>query len=309
MPGSLNMKMKQWFDNSQINTQTGQPEQLEGVDWPRVIPYIGLHLVCLFAFVTGVSWAAVIVCIAAYMIRMFAITAFYHRYFSHKSFKTHRWVQALFGFLGASATQRGPLWWAAHHRHHHIHADTDEDTHSPRHGFLKSHMLWFLNKKNFPTQEQRVKDLAKYQELRWLDRFDIFPPIIFAGLIFGLGIYLEKFHPALGADRWQILIWGFFISTILLSHVTYCINSLAHRWGSKRFETNDDSRNNFLLALFTLGEGWHNNHHFSPGSVKQGFYWWEIDLSYYVLKGMEKLGLVWDLKYPDKQLIKTKAKS
>ena len=140
------MDIKQWFDNSQIKFNKEPPEQLNGVDWPRVIPYIGLHLACLFAFVTGVSWTAVMVCLIAYLVRMFAITAFYHRYFSHKSFKTYRWVQALFGFLGASATQRGPLWWAAHHRHHHIHADTEKDTHSPRYGFLKSHMLWFLNK-------------------------------------------------------------------------------------------------------------------------------------------------------------------
>ncbi|GAA4359246.1 acyl-CoA desaturase [Kangiella marina] len=286
--------MKQWFDNTAVGS-LGE----DVVDWPRVIPYILLHLTCLFVFVVGVSWIAIVVFAVSYFIRMFAITAFYHRYFSHKSFKTSRVVQAIFGFIGATATQRGPLWWAAHHRHHHKHADTDEDTHSPRHGFLRSHTLWFLTKKNFPTNEDRVKDLAKYEELKWIDRYDILPPILYAFLILMVGTYIEHVHPELGATKWQILIWGFFVSTIVLSHVTFLINSLAHRWGYQSFETDDDSRNNPLLALLTLGEGWHNNHHKFPGSVKQGLRWWELDISYYLLLGMEKLGLIWDLRKPE----------
>ncbi|WP_068994266.1 acyl-CoA desaturase [Kangiella sediminilitoris] len=272
------------------------------VDWPRVIPYILLHLSCLLVFVVGVSWIAVVICLASYFIRMFAITAFYHRYFSHKSFKTSRLMQAVFGFLGATATQRGPLWWAAHHRHHHKHADTEEDAHSPKHGFLRSHTLWFLTKKNFPTREERVKDLLKFKELRWLDRFDVLPPVIYAALILGLGAIVESVYPELGATKWQILIWGYFISTVLLSHVTFLINSLAHRWGYRSYETEDDSRNNPLLALLTLGEGWHNNHHKFPALARQGLKWWEIDISYYILLSMEKLGLVWDLKKTNKKL-------
>lgn len=292
------MKLKQWFDNTTVKGDDG-----DSVDWPRVIPYILLHLSCLFVISVGVSWVAVIVCIASYFLRMFAITAFYHRYFSHKSFKTSRPVQAFFGFIGATATQRGPLWWAAHHRHHHIHADTEKDAHSPRDGFIRSHTLWFLTTKNFPTKEERVKDLVKYPELRWLDRFDIIPPIIYAAIMLGIGAYFEYFHPELGATKWQVLIWGYFISTVVLSHVTFLINSLAHRWGYRSYNTDDDSRNNPLLAILTLGEGWHNNHHQFPSSVRQGLHWWEIDISYYILFGMEKLGLVWDLKKPKKTAV------
>ncbi|NVK21761.1 MAG: acyl-CoA desaturase [Kangiellaceae bacterium] len=299
------MKFTQWFDNNKVNLSSESSKAINGeytgIDWPRVIPFIAIHLTCLFAFVTGVSWIAIAVCLVTYFIRMFAITAFYHRYFSHKTFKTSRFMQAFFGFLGACSTQRGPLWWAAHHRHHHIHSDSDYDVHSPKHGFIKSHMTWFLNKKHFPTQHQRVKDLNQYPELRFLDRFDIVPPIIFAVLVLLLGIYIESSYPQLEASRWQILIWGFFISTILLSHVTFCINSLAHKVGTRRYNTNDDSRNNFLLAILTLGEGWHNNHHQFPGSVRQGIKWWEIDISYYILKFFEKVGLVWDLRYSKTQ--------
>lgn len=286
--------MRQWFDNKIVGADSG-----DQVDWPRVIPYILLHLSCLFVLVVGVSWIAIAVCAASYFVRMFAITAFYHRYFSHKSFKTSRFMQAIFGFLGATATQRGPLWWAAHHRHHHKHADTEKDSHSPRDGFLRSHTLWFLNKKNFATNEDRVKDLVKYKELRWLDRYDIVPPIIYAFLVLMVGTYIEHVHPELGATKWQILIWGYFVSTVVLSHVTFLINSLAHVWGFRSFETNDDSRNNPLLALLTLGEGWHNNHHQFPSSVKQGLRWWELDISYYLLFMMEKLGLIWGLRKPD----------
>ena len=291
------MKLLQWFDNNVVKNSKSQENKYGYIDWPRVIPFILLHLVCAFALITGVSWTAIIIGLVSYFIRMFAITAFYHRYFSHKTFKTSRLMHTIFGFLGASSTQRGPLWWAAHHRHHHIHSDTDQDLHSPRHGFLRSHMTWFLNKKNFPTQHQRIKDFDKYPELKLLDRFDIFPPIIFAFIIFMIGIYIETYQPHLGATRWQILIWGFFISTIFLSHITFCINSLAHKFGSRKFDTNDDSKNNFILAIVTLGEGWHNNHHKFPGSVKQGINWWQIDISYYLLKAFEKLGLIWDLRY------------
>ena len=271
--------MKQWFDNKIVGADSG-----DEVDWPRVIPYILLHLTCLLVLVVGVSWVAIIVFAASYFVRMFAITAFYHRYFSHKSFKTSRIMQAIFGFLGATATQRGPLWWAAHHRHHHKHADTENDSHSPRDGFLRSHTLWFLNKKNFATNEGRVKDLAKYKELKWLDRYDIVPPIIYAFLILMVGTYIEHAHPALGATKWQILIWGYFVSTVVLSHVTFLINSPAHRWGFRSFETNDDSRNNPLLALLTLGEGWHNNHHKYPGRYYQGEQWWEWDLNAWIIR-------------------------
>jgi stearoyl-CoA desaturase (delta-9 desaturase) len=228
---------------------------------------------------------------------MFAITGFYHRYFSHRAFKTSRAGQLVFALLGAAAVQRGPLWWAAHHRHHHAHADHAADLHSPRqHGFLWSHVGWFLSRRHFAADLARVRDLRRYPELRWLDRFDILVPVALALALFGAGALLERRAPALGTDRWQLLVWGFFVSTVACYHATYTINSLAHVFGRRRYPTADDSRNNAWLALLTFGEGWHNNHHHYPNAARQGFYWWELDLTYYGLRLLAALGLIWDLK-------------
>lgn len=293
-----------WFDNTQ--SQVEQLDNPDAIDWTRIIPFLAIHLTCLFVIAVGFSWVAVLVCLLSYLLRMFAITAFYHRYFSHKTFKTSRFVQAFFAIIGATATQRGPIWWAAHHRHHHIHADSDQDSHSPRHGFWHSHLKWFLMKKNFSTKARYVKDLQQYPELAFIDRYDILFPIAFAVGLFLLGSQLQLNYPELNTSGWQLVIWGYFISTVMLSHITYCINSLAHVFGFRSYETKDDSRNNFILAIFTLGEGWHNNHHCCPGSVKQGFKWWQLDFSFYVLFVMNKLGIIWDLKYPNQALLDKK---
>ncbi|MEI6545321.1 MAG: acyl-CoA desaturase [Methylococcales bacterium] len=286
-------KFLSWFDNNSVK-KTNQSD--EAIDWLRVIPFILMHLVCLLVFVVGWSPVALWVALFSYFIRMFAITAFYHRYFSHKAFKTSRVCQFLFALLGATATQRGPIWWASHHRRHHLYSDKEKDIQSPRHGFIWSHMGWFLCLKNFTTQEHCVRDLLKYPELRWLDRFDIVVPIVYAFFMLGLGKWLELYFPELNTNASQMLIWGYFVSTIVLIHCTLSINSLAHLLGSKRYQTDDDSRNNAFLALISLGEGWHNNHHHYPVSARQGFFWWEIDISYYLLKLMSWFGLIWDLQ-------------
>lgn len=283
-----------WFDNGEAGPSA--PVGSRQIDWLRIIPFIALHLACLAVFWVGVSAVAVLTALTLYLLRMFAITAFYHRYFSHKAFKTSRPVQFVFALLGASATQRGPLWWAAHHRKHHRHADQEADPHSPKQGFWWSHMGWFLSDSYYQADYSLVSDLKKYPELRLLDRFDILIPILLAISLFAFGSFLEHSQPQLGTSGGQMLIWGFFISTVLLVHATLSINSLAHRFGKQRYQTGDDSRNNGLLALLTLGEGWHNNHHHYPVSARQGFFWWEIDISYYLLKGMARLGLVWDLR-------------
>ncbi|MBT8448178.1 MAG: acyl-CoA desaturase, partial [Gammaproteobacteria bacterium] len=264
--------------------------------------FILVHLATLGVIWVGFSWFAFWTAVFLYVIRMFAITGFYHRYFSHRNFKTSRAMQFIFAFIGTSSAQRSPLWWAAHHRKHHVHSDTERDPHSPRlSGFVWSHTLWFLSDKNFDTDLSRIKDFAKFPELRWLDRFDIVPPVILGVALFGLGMFLEAYYPQLGTTGGQLLIWGMFISTVILYHATYTINSLCHKFGSRRYETKDDSKNNFWLALLTLGEGWHNNHHYFPGTVKQGFKWWEIDITYYILKTMSFVGLVWDLQpLPDR---------
>ena len=293
-----------WLDNNQNETDESTSD--DGIDWYRIVPFIGIHLACALVIVVGFSWTAFVVCLASYLLRMFAITAFYHRYFSHKTFKTSRVVQALFAAIGATATQRGPIWWAAHHRHHHIHSDSAKDTHSPKHGFIHSHLKWFLLKKNFATKAEYVKDLQRYPELKFIDRYDIVFPVIYASLLYLLGHVLQQHAPTMGTSGLQLVVWGYFISTVLLSHVTYCINSIAHVFGFRSFNTNDDSRNNFILAILTLGEGWHNNHHCCPGSAKQGFKWWQIDLSYYVLFMMNKAGIIWDLKLPNEALLNKK---
>ena len=254
-------------------------------------------MICLSVIWVGVSPVALAVAGTLYVVRMFAITGFYHRYFCHRSFKTSRTGQFLFGVLGASAGQRGPIWWAAHHRQHHHHSDQPADVHSPlQHGFLWSHMGWFMARGPIEPDLAYVADLTKYRELRLLERFDVLVPSLLGSAVFSLGMVLMHRMPALGTSGWQMLIWGFFISTVAVYHCTYTINSLSHLYGSQRYRTGDGSRNNLWLALLTLGEGWHNNHHYYPAAVRQGFYWWEIDMTYYALRLLALCGVIWDLK-------------
>ena len=294
--GKARTSLLQWIDAGAAMASNDDP-RADQIDWLRALPFILLHLGCLGVLWVGVSPAALIAAAALYAIRMFALTGFYHRYFAHRTFRASRPVQFLFAVVGASSVQRGPLWWAAHHRNHHRHADTLLDPHAPGiHGFFWSHMGWFLTPRAFRTDLARVPDLAKFPELRWLDRFDIVVPLALAALLFALGTLLGHVAPSLQTSGAQMLVWGFFISTVVLFHATVTINSVAHRWGSRRFATRDNSRNNVWLAVLTFGEGWHNNHHFCPGTVRQGFRWWEIDLTWYGLKLMAALGLVHHLK-------------
>jgi len=289
--------MVQWFDSDYGSDDLAIARaKADQVDWGRSFAFVFLHVICLGVLWVGWSWLAVAVAVALYFVRMFAITGFYHRYFSHRSFQTSRFTQFLFAALGSSAIQRGPLWWAAHHRAHHQHSDAEADTHSPKqHGFWWAHMGWITSPRNFPTDYSRVKDLAKYPELVFLNRFDALVPLLLGAALYGAGAWLERAHPALGTSGPQLLVWGF-ISTIVLFHCTCFINSLAHVFGRQRFATGDTSRNSLLLALLTLGEGWHNNHHHYMHSTRQGFYWWEIDLTYYLLKALSWTGLIWNLR-------------
>jgi len=261
-----------------------------------------VHFACFAAIWTGVSWIAALVCFALYVIRMFAITGAYHRYFSHRTYKTSRWFQFVLAWIGASSAQKGPIWWASHHRHHHRHSDTPEDVHSPVvSGIYYAHLGWIMSTQFIETRKELVRDLLKFPELRWLDRNHLLPPTILGTAVFFLGVWLEHAYPELGTNGLQMLVVGFFISTVLLYHGTFCINSFTHLIGKRRFKTSDDSRNNWLLALITLGEGWHNNHHRYPGAERQGMYWWEIDISHYILKVLSWFGLVWDLRsHPEK---------
>ncbi|MET0549755.1 MAG: acyl-CoA desaturase [Xanthomonas sp.] len=299
--------MRRWFDTSaEIPLD---PARADRIDWLRAAPYIGLHLACLGVFWVGVSWFAVGMAVAMYAVRMFALTGFYHRYFAHRAFKTSRPVQFLFAAIGATCVQRGPLWWAAHHRNHHRHTDTPADPHSPRqHGFWWSHSGWFLTPRGFRTDWEAIPDLRRFPELRFLDRFDLLLPVLLALALFLLGEWLQQHVPQLGTDGPQLLVWGFFVSTVALFHATFTINSLAHRFGSRRFDTRDDSRNNLWLALLTFGEGWHNNHHFFPGAARQGFRWWELDLTWYGLKALSWTRVIRELKPVPAGLVRAQAR-
>ena len=255
------------------------------------IPFALIHLAALVgAFLVEWTLEAMMIGVVSYWVRMFGVTAGYHRYFSHRTFKMSRFGQFLLAFLAQSSAQRGALWWAAHHRHHHKHSDEPDDVHSPvQRGFWYSHLGWIFSD-NSQTHTDRIKDLMKYPELVWLDRHHHIPAVVVA-----VASYLVAGAPG--------LIIGFFISTVALWHATFTINSLSHVWGSRRYETTDDSRNNAFLAFITLGEGWHNNHHHYQASVRQGFAKWEVDMTYLVLRGMEKLRLVSELREPPERIM------
>jgi len=262
----------------------------------RIVPFLAIHASCLLVLWVGWSPIAVTVAVSLYLARMFAVTGFYHRYFSHRSFKTSRLTQLCFAVLGASACQRGPIWWASWHRHHHTTADSEADLHSPRQkGFWTAHCGWFLTRRAFRPQTSRVSDMLAHPELVVLDRFAVVVPIVLGVTLFGLGALLEATAPGLATDGPQMFVWGFSISTVALFHATFCVNSLGHLIGSRRFDTRDDSKNSWLIALITLGEGWHNNHHRHPSATRAGLRWWELDPTYRMLQVLAALGVIWDL--------------
>ena len=262
----------------------------ERVRWIKSIPFILMHLMPFGILWTGFGWTEAVLCGALYLVRMFFITAGFHRYFAHRAFKTGRLMQFVFAFGGGAAAQKGVLWWAGHHRHHHKHSDLPSDIHSPKRGFWWSHMGWIVCEKYEVTPSQQIKDFSKYPELVWLDRWHLVPPVVLALACYFIG----------GASA---LFGGFFLSTALVYHGTFVINSVTHVFGRRRYATTDTSKNSLLLALITLGEGWHNNHHYYQSTANQGFFWWEIDISYYVLKLMSWTGLVWDLRTPSKKVM------
>jgi stearoyl-CoA desaturase (delta-9 desaturase) len=245
-----------------------------------------LHLAPLAILLTGTDVRALLLCGACYFLQMVGITVGYHRYFSHRAYRTSRVFQFVLACLGCSALQKGPLWWAAQHRHHHRTSDTPEDLHSPvSHSFWRSHGGWVLSPESAATDEHAVRDLGRYPELRWLDRFHWVPPLLLAG-------------PCLILGGWCGLVWGFFVSNVLSRHATFTVNSLCHLFGRRRYATADASRNNLFVALITLGEGWHNNHHHYQSSANQGFFWWEVDVSYYLIRLLGWVRLVWDIRKP-----------
>ncbi len=270
--------------------QLAIPQERRITIW-SALPFIAVHLACLAALFTGFRWTHIVLALVLYYVGMFFVTAGYHRYFSHRSFKTSRVFQFVLAFGAMTSAQKGVLWWAAHHRHHHRFSDGEEDLHSPlRFGFWWSHVGWILSSKYNETRTELIGDFAKFRELRWLNKYHLIPPITLAVILFLIG-------------GWSALVWGFFIRTVMLWHGSFTINSLSHVFGRRRYATTDTSRNNWFLALLTLGEGWHNNHHHYMASARQGFFWWEIDGTYYVLKVLSWFRIVWDLRQPPAEIV------
>ncbi len=249
------------------------------------LSFWGVHIAAVIgAVMVGISWSAVLLTAAVYVAGMFFVTGVYHRYFSHRTYKTSRAFQFVLGLLAQCTTQKGILWWSHHHRHHHRASDQPDDLHSPAHGgFWWSHHGWILCDNFESTDYSKIKDFARYPELVFLNKTHLLYPIAYGVISYLIG----------GSFG---LVWGFFVPTVFLWHGTFTINSLSHVWGSRRYETTDTSRNNFVLALITLGEGWHNNHHHYQASCKQGFRWYEIDITYYILRALAAVGLIWDIK-------------
>jgi stearoyl-CoA desaturase (delta-9 desaturase) len=267
-----------------LETQASIAENIS--HYGGVLVFIGVHLMGLFVLQTGTRWQWVVLAVASYYVRMFAVTAGYHRYFAHRAFKTSRVLQFVIAFLAMTSAQKGVLWWAAHHRHHHKHSDGKKDLHSPiQTGFWFSHLGWILTKSSQRTNFDQVKDFARYAEIAHLDRYYLIPPTVYAVVMYAV---------------WGLpgLIWGFFIPTTVLYHCTFSINSLSHMFGKVRYASNDGSKNSFVLAVLCCGEGWHNNHHYYQSAVRQGWFWWEVDLSYYILTMLSWIGVVWDLREP-----------
>jgi stearoyl-CoA desaturase (delta-9 desaturase) len=258
--------------------------QRTGYRFGAVIPFIAIHLACVGVFFIPFHWWYAGLALVLYVVRMFGVTAGYHRYFSHRTFRLNRTMQFALAFLAETSSQKGVLWWAAHHRVHHRTSDSDEDIHSPEQdGFWWAHIGWVISNDYDEYDPRLIQDFSKFPEIRWIDRNFWLPPVVLAIATLALG-GLPGF------------LWGFIVSTVMLFHGTFAINSLAHVWGTRRFDTPDHSRNNFILALVTLGEGWHNNHHQYMYACRQGLRWWEIDITYYLLRGLQAAGIVHEIR-------------
>jgi stearoyl-CoA desaturase (delta-9 desaturase) len=233
------------------------------------------------------TWTAAILGVGLYLARMFGITGGYHRYFAHRAYKTSRWFQFVLAWLGCAAMQKGPLWWASHHRQHHKFSDQEDDPHSP---IVKTvwwaHVGWVISGRFRHAPLDTIRDYTKYPELRVLDKYLPWVP----GFTLAAACYW--------IDGWSGLVWGFLVGTVLLYHGTFLVNSACHLWGTRRYATTDQSKNNWWAALLTMGEGWHNNHHHYQSCARQGFRWWEVDMSYYIIRALGAVGIVWDIREP-----------
>lgn len=293
---NTSVQKKYWFFESR--------EQRMGFIFFLVMLYF--HVGALFVFQVGFSWTALAIFFLSYVMKAMGITTGFHRYFAHRSFKTSRWFQFILAVVGTTAVQGGVLWWSSHHRGHHAHSDQDEDLHSPvSYSTFQSHLGWMWSASCFKPTKHKLLDFARFPEIKWLNKNYSLLIVIQGALFFLLGELLSNYFPSLGTSGAQVFVWGFLLATVWTWHVTFSINSVCHLFGKKRYKSADESRNNWLFGILAFGEGWHNNHHKFGWSARNGFYWYEWDPTYYLLKTLEKLGIVWDLKIPSKEQMKS----
>ena len=260
------------------------------------------HIGAVFVFQVGFSWAAFSIFFLSYIMKGLGVTMGYHRYFAHRAFKATRWFQFLMGFFGTQAIQGGVLWWASHHRGHHQHSDQEDDLHSPiTHSTFHSHLGWMWSRDCFKPTKHKLLDFARFPEIKFLNKYYPLLIILQGFFFYFLGEFLAYAYPSLGTTGSQVFVWGYLLATVCMWHITFSINSVCHLFGKKRYKSNDESRNNWLFGILAFGEGWHNNHHKYGWSARNGFYWWEWDPTWYALKILEKLGIVWDLKVPTQE--------
>jgi stearoyl-CoA desaturase (delta-9 desaturase) len=273
-------------------TTTPRPAR-NRIAWPSLLWIGGIHVGALLAFMPAYfTWSALLVCLLMHWFNGgIGICLCYHRLLTHRSFATRpRWLEYVLTMIGCCASEGGPVGWVADHRRHHAHSDEELDVHTPHQGFWWSHMLWWLTPEadtaHTPEYYARwAPDLARDPVLMWLDRWFFIFPIAEAALLY-----------AVGGMPW--LVWGFFVSCVLMLHSTWLVNSATHVWGYRSHKTRDDSTNLWWVALLTYGEGWHNNHHAYQTSARHGMRWWEVDMTYITIKLMSFVGLAYAIKVP-----------
>lgn len=261
------------------------------VNWVPLIAIVLIHLAALLAFLPMFfTWKALITTIVIQVFTTLGITVGFHRFLTHRSFRSPKWMEYFLSWLGSLSWQGGPIKWVATHRLHHQYSDEDEDPHTPLHGFFWSHALWcFKFDPHFDPYKkysQYAQDLARDRGHVFIEKTTGLWQFVLAGALYAWG-------------GWPCVVWGVFLRLVYSYHITWFVNSASHIWGYRNYETTDGSRNLWWVALLSFGEGWHNNHHAYPRSARHGLKPWEIDASWYIIKVMSWFGLARDIRLPE----------